>query len=119
MPKKGDINNPSGKGGFKDNPENSAKGRWSKDTSISYWYNYLIRLSVDDFENFKPELMAQRLAYNSIVEAKDEFNYLKEVTDRTEGKAQQEVKTTNINYDTKDLTDEEIKRINENLNNAY
>jgi hypothetical protein len=89
MPKEGDINNPSGKGGFADNPQNRANGRWSKDTSISYWYNHIIRLSVDDFNAFKPETVAQELAYNSVVEAKNELSYLKEVTDRTEGRAMQ------------------------------
>ena len=93
MPKEGDINNPSGKGGFADNPQNRANGRWSKDTSISYWYNHIIRLSVDEFNSFKPETVAQQLAYNSIVESQKELGYLKEVTDRTEGKAYQ---TTDI-----------------------
>ena len=89
MPKEGDINNPNGKGGFGDNPQNRANGRWSKDTSISYWYNHIIRLSVSDFNSFKPETIAQELAYNSVIEAKNELSYLKEVTDRTEGRAMQ------------------------------
>jgi hypothetical protein len=89
MPKEGDINNPNGKGGFGENPQNRANGRWSKDTSISYWYNHIIRLSVNDFNSFKPETIAQELAYNSVVEAKNELSYLKEVTDRTEGRAMQ------------------------------
>ena len=93
MPKEGDINNPTGKGGFTDNPQNRANGRWSKDTSISYWYNYIIRLSVEDFESFTPETVAQKLAYNSIIESQKELGYLKEVTDRTEGKPYQ---TTDI-----------------------
>lgn len=93
MPKEGDINNPQGKGGFADNPQNRANGRWSKDTSISYWYNYIIRLSVEQFESFEPETVAQKLAYNSIVESQKELGYLKEVTDRTEGRPYQ---TTDI-----------------------
>ena len=93
MPKEGDVNNPSGKGGFGDNPQNRANGRWSKETSISYWYNHIIRLSVDEFNSFKPETVAQQLAYNSIVESQTELGYLKEVTDRTEGRAYQ---TTDI-----------------------
>jgi hypothetical protein len=55
MPKQGDVNNPKGKGGFAENPQNRNNGRWSKETSISYWYNHLIRLNVSDFENFVPE----------------------------------------------------------------
>lgn len=94
MPKVGDVNNPNGKGGFGDNPQNKANGRWSKDTSVSYWYNYLIRLSVSEFEKFVPETIAQDLAYKSIIEAKSELAYLKEVTDRTEGKPHQQTDIT-------------------------
>lgn len=35
------------------------------------------------------------------------------------GKAPQEVKQTNVNIDAKDLTEEEIKKINDTLENAY
>lgn len=94
MPKEGVINNPSGKGGFGDNPQNKANGRWSKDTSISYWYNHLIRLDIKDFETFEIKTIAQQLAYNAIIEAKEELGYLKEVTDRTDGKSIQPTDVT-------------------------
>lgn len=94
MPKEGDVNNPTGKGGFGDNPQNKANGRWSKDTSISYWYNHLIRLDIRDFETFEIKTIAQQLAYNAIIEAKDELGYLKEVTDRTDGKSIQPTDVT-------------------------
>ena len=94
MFKKGEVTNPTGRGGFGDNPQNKASGRWSKETSISYWYNHLIRLNLEEFEAFTPETMAQQLAYNSIEESKKELNYLKEVTDRTEGKAFQQTDIT-------------------------
>lgn len=94
MPKKGDVNNQKGKGGFGDNPQNRANGRWSKDTSISYWYNQLIRMELEEFEDFEPNTMAQRLAYQAVIESLSELNYLKEVTDRTEGKASQQTDIT-------------------------
>lgn len=97
MPKKGVVNNPKGKGGFADNPENKANGRWSKDTSISYWYNHLIRISIDEFESFECKTVAQQLAYNSVIEAKTELGYLKEVTDRTDGKSFQQIDVTSGN----------------------
>ena len=87
-------NNPTGKGGFKDNPQNMSGGMWSKDTSISYWYNKLIRMDLTEFEAFEPKTMAQQLALNAVIEAKDEINYLKEVTDRTEGRASQSTDIT-------------------------
>lgn len=96
MPKEGDINNPNGKGGFRDNPQNRASGRWSKDTSISYWYNHLIRMDINDFDSFIPSTKAQQLAYNALKESESDLPYLKEVTDRTEGKAMQQIdQTTN------------------------
>lgn len=94
MPKEGDVNNPNGRGGFGDNPQNRANGRWSKDTSISYWYNHLIRLDLKEFNDFEPTTMAQNLAYQAVKESLNELNYLKEVTDRTEGKASQQTDIT-------------------------
>ena len=95
MFKPGEIPNPTGKGGFEDNPQNRANGRWSKDTSISYWYNYLIRLSVSDFKDWlktntdETRTIAQELAYQAVISARKDISYLKEITDRTEGKAVQ------------------------------
>ena len=79
--------NASGKGGFGDNPQNRSDGGWSKDTSHSYWYNYIIRLSLEDFKKFKAPSVAAQHAYNAALRAFDELPDLKEVTDRTEGKA--------------------------------
>lgn len=91
---KGTVNNPNGKGGFGDNPQNRSNGTWSKDTSIGYWYNHLVRLDIKDFETFEIKTMAQQLAYNAIIEAKAELGYLKEVTDRTDGKSIQPTDVT-------------------------
>lgn len=92
--KKGMVNNPTGKGGFAENPQNMSGGMWKKDTSISYWYNNLIRKSIEEFREFEPQTMAQELAYAAVLEAKEELSYLKEVTDRTEGKASQSIDVT-------------------------
>jgi hypothetical protein len=92
--KKGMVNNPTGKGGFKDNPQNMSGGMWAKDTSISYWYNNLIRKNIEEFREFEPQTMAQELAYAAVIEAREELSYLKEITDRTEGKASQSIDVT-------------------------
>ena len=113
MPKKGDINNPNGKGGFAENPQNRSNGAWSKDTSISYWYNKLIRLDIEELNIFEPETMAQRLALSAVFKALDELNYLKEVTDRTEGKSSQAIDVTSDGNEIKGNTiiwgDNEVK----------
>jgi hypothetical protein len=96
-----DMNrNPKGKGGFGDNPENRNPGGWRKEDSIGYQYNMLQRLTVDEFKKWlvdnpdNKRTMAQELAYNAVLKARKELNYLKEVTDRTEGKAPQSIDVT-------------------------
>ena len=99
MPVNGNRNNPAGKGGFGDNPQNRRDGRWSKDTSISYWYNKLGRMALKELEEFeqkgdeltpfqKTALIRVKRAYKGDSEGLAEA---KEVADRTEGKAKQEI----------------------------
>lgn len=85
------VPNPTGKGGFGDNPENRNPGGWSKEGSISYQYQKLMRMSPTEFAEFKPETVAQEIALKRITIAKKDNGLYdaKEVTDRTEGKAPQ------------------------------
>lgn len=89
------LRNPTGKGGFGDNPQNRNPGGWKKEQSISYQYNLLIRLNVQEFRGWieaNPEekrTMAQDIAYHAVLRARKDLNYLKEITDRVEGKPQQ------------------------------
>lgn len=87
--------NPEGKGGFGDNPDNRGSGRWSKDTSISYWYNKLLRMPDEEYEAWQPKTRAQRIAHQRIVAASggDELalKNTKEITDRTEGRPKQDI----------------------------
>lgn len=85
--------NPEGKGGFGDNPEHRSPGGWKREDSITYQYNFLLRLSVSQFRdwlNEHPEeerTMAQEIAYKAVFSSRKDIQYLKEITDRTEGKA--------------------------------
>lgn len=107
------IPNPTGKGGFVDNPENRANGRWSKENSIPYCQNMFIRMTVEEFLKWEQEnppskrTMAQQIAYKSVVESEKELNYLKEVTDRTSGKPSQSVdidhKNNGQSFDNKEV----------------
>jgi len=119
MPKKGVPNNPMGKGGFKDNPQNRSSGSWSKESSISYWYRYFLSLTVEEFESFfknnpeKKTLRACKVAYEWSKQLETDMPTLKEITDRTEGRPNQQVDLNNniienVNlekYKTKDLED--------------
>ena len=80
--------------GFNVNPQNRSDGRWKKEDSISYNYNKFLAMSEEGFADYKPETKAQRIAYNRIKASEDSLNDAKEVTDRTEGKAQQTVDVT-------------------------
>jgi hypothetical protein len=107
------LPNPSGKGGFLDNPDNKAHGRWSKDTSISYWLNKLMRMDIKEFRSFKPETKAQEIAKKALAKAPDRLDYFREIMDRTEGKAPLTIDHTN-NGSYFGLTSEEREaRINE------
>lgn len=96
------IPNPTGKGGFKDHPELRSDGGWKKEDSIGYQYNFLQRLTVSGFKQWLTDnpddkrTMAQELAYQAVLKARKELNYLKEVTDRTEGKAPQSIDVTTL-----------------------
>ena len=79
--------------GFHTHPERRNDGKWDKDESISYWYNKLLRMPIEDSDSFKPVTNAQRIAYARIVEAcgtgELALKATKEITDRTEGRPQQ------------------------------
>lgn len=84
-----ELRNPDGKGGFGDNPQNRSNGRWSKEGSISYNYNKLMRMSVEEVDEFVPTTMAEKIAKARVQESVKSLNDAKEITDRTEGKAPQ------------------------------
>lgn len=92
--------NPTGKGGFQERPQDRNPGHWKSEDSISFQYNKLLRLSVADFlqwEEQNPEkdrTVAQELAHKAVKKARGDLQYLREVTDRTEGKPPQSLDMT-------------------------
>lgn len=85
-------NNPSGKGGFGEHPENRSDGRWSKENSFTYWMNYFKHLSVDEFKKWltnnsdEQRSVAADIAFNRVFAATKDLAEFREVADRTEGK---------------------------------
>lgn len=96
------IPNPTGKGGFADNPQNRNRGTWNSDESISFQYNKLIRLNSDGFAKWLEDntadkrTVAQEIAYNAVLKAKKDLNYLKEITNRTEGMPTQKTELSGV-----------------------
>lgn len=105
------IPNPTGKGGFKDNPNHISGGRWNTETSIPYLQNKLGRIPLDEFLSFEPSTPFEKAAYEAVKKSYEDLGYLKEVTDRTSGKPNQfiEQKQTNTNVDLSGLSTDEIK----------
>jgi len=91
--------NPTGKGGFGDNPENiNAGGRPKNQESFTYWLNYFKGLTVTEFKNWQVEnpednrTVASNLAFQRIANALGNLKEFQEVADRTEGRSTQPIK---------------------------
>lgn len=108
------LRNPTGKGGFGDNPENRSDGRWSKENSFSYWYNYFKSMTVKEFKQYERThgddnmTVAESLALVRVTKSRSDLREFQEVADRSEGKAQQKIEIKN---DYSDLTDEQLQKI--------
>lgn len=130
--------NPNGKGGFRENPENRASGRWKKEYSASYQYNRWNNADVEDIERYAKawgiiplddrdradaELMAfvQANKKHTGVEERTLRGYLRamtsladsrEIDNRTEGMpvAKQEIK---IDNDLSNLTDDDLVKLSQ------
>ncbi len=118
------LRNPLGIGGFGFHPENRNPGRWSKDTSVSYWLNFFLRLSVADFRDWevkvpeKDRSVAQSVAYARIFAARASLKETEYVTNRTEGYPTQPIETSDAdnldNLSEKELLDR-IQEIDKKL----
>ena len=80
---------------FKNSPQYINGGRWDEEKSISFQYKKLIRMTPGQFRRWEIDhkenerTVAQEIAHKAVEKARDDLAYLKEVTDRTEGKAPQ------------------------------
>lgn len=104
--KKGMVNNPTGKGGFGDHPENACHGRWRKEDSYTYNVNKYGRMT--DIELQEVILQAkggeltqfQRAALQTVLDMqkKEGWKKLVDTVDRVDGKALQPVEQTVSGY---------------------
>lgn len=93
------INNPTGKGGFGDHPENRGTGQWDSTQTVSFQYKKLLAMTMEELlawakANAETMTVAQRIAYNTLLRSQKSLMDVKEVTDRTEGKAAQSIDLT-------------------------
>ena len=92
--------NKTGKGGFKDNPQNI-----NKDGSPNTWnrwdFTYNKILECGDVEQFEPQTVKEKIAVIKIKKALDgHMGAIDSIEDRTDGKARQshDVTSENKNY---------------------
>jgi hypothetical protein len=93
------IPNPKGVGGFQDHPELRSNGGWKKEMVFSYQYNRFMNMTATQFEAFaktpKDKMtMVELGAYMRVKAMLKSLPDIKEITDRTEGKAFQNVDVT-------------------------
>lgn len=113
--KKGQVMNPTGIGGFQDHPELRSDGGWKKENVFSYQYKRFMNMTTDELQEYRTQpsgshLVVEELAYNAMMRAKNSLPDMKEITDRTEGKAHESIDITSGGESlVKKLTDEEIE----------
>lgn len=93
------LRNPTGKGGFGDNPQNRNPGGWKKENTISYQYNRFLNMTPEELRDFaktpdKERTVAMDIAYSRVLASRKSLMDVKEITDRTEGKAMQRTDIT-------------------------
>lgn len=96
---KKNVPNPTGKGGFQDHPELRSPGGWKKEMVFSYQYRRFMNMTTAELKEYssRPDTkrtVVEDLAYSRVIAAKKSLPDVKEMTDRTEGKAPQNIDLT-------------------------
>jgi hypothetical protein len=111
--------NPTGKGGFGDHPENRNPGGWKKEMVFSYQYRRFMNMTVEELREYskkddKDRTVVEDLAYARVIAARKSLPDVKEITDRTEGKAPQSIDMTSNGESINpygNLTAEELRKL--------
>jgi hypothetical protein len=93
---KGRITGGTPPAGFNVHPENRSDGGWDKTMVFSYQYKRFMSMSLNELNEWRilPDMekkVVEELAYNAVMRSKASLNDVKEITDRTEGKAPQSI----------------------------
>lgn len=116
-------NNPNGVGGFGDNPQNRNPGGWRKEVSFSYQYKRFMAMTSKELAEWAKTPADERtvvedLAYARVVAAKKSLADVKEMTDRTEGKAPQSIDLTSKGEKIVPATVVDLGNLNANIDQA-
>lgn len=93
------VPNPTGKGGFQERPQDRSKGHWDSTMVFSYQYRRFMNMSYKELAEWlaKPDdekKVVEDLAYQAVRRSKASLADVREITDRTEGKAPQAIDLT-------------------------
>lgn len=89
------VPNPTGKGGFADNPQNRSNGSWKKSDTPRYKLEQMMKLSEDELIAVAKDKDApyfERKLANAINKA--DWKVIKEMTDQVYGQPKQTIDTT-------------------------
>lgn len=113
MAGKGGNHNPTGKGGFGDNPQNRGDGSWDKTMVFSYQYRRFMNMTITQLEEYSrlpkdERTVVEDLAYQRVLSARTSLKDVKEITDRVEGKPKQSIE---LDSKMSGLSDDELRKI--------
>lgn len=114
------IANPTGKGGLGDNPQNiNEGGRPKNQQRFGYWLQFFKNMTNEEFINYakvrgqSQMFVAELIAYERVLNARNNLKEYKDLADRTEGRAVQSIDLTSKGEKITAVQVEIIKRNNE------
>lgn len=105
--------------GFNKHPENRSNGHWKAENTISYQYKRFLNMTPDQLSEFAKTPSSERtiamdIAYQRVLASRKSLMDVKEITDRTEGKASQSMDITSQGESINPfnaLTPEELRKL--------
>lgn len=128
----GNVTNPSGKGGFKDNPQNIGTGAWKKEYVPSYQYNRFMNMDSDEllvlakqwrimqlnetevsdplYKGKFPHTVVEEMCLRRVLASMKSLPDVKEINDRVEGRPMQKIEAK-IENDFANYSDEALEKL--------
>lgn len=96
---KGQIIGGTPPAGFNKHPENRNDGHWKPENTISFQYRRFMAMSPEELKKYSAtpdneRTVAMDIAYSRVLASRKSLPDVKEITDRTEGKAAQAIDVT-------------------------
>ena len=135
------LPNPTGKGGFGDNPQNRSDGGWKKEYTPTYQYKRFLNMDIDELmflskcwgivkldpadykdERFqnpenKKRTTVEEMCLRRVIASMRSLSDVKEINDRVEGRAMQKVEAS-VKTDFADYSDEQLEKLGKALSDG-